>query len=76
LLDSVRKEMAITRLRAPDGHPADVAFLLGFSDVSTFYRAFRRWTGTTPAEFRRSAPVAAPANPLAAVANAVSGGGA
>jgi AraC-like DNA-binding protein len=31
-----------------------VAVMLGFSEPSTFYRAFRRWTGVTPAHFRRS----------------------
>lgn len=68
LLDSVRHEMATRRLGAPDGNPAEVAFCLGFSDVSTFYRAFRRWTGTTPAQFRRS--VAGEAKGLASEANA------
>jgi AraC-like DNA-binding protein len=31
----------------------DVAFKLGYGDVSAFYRAFRRWKGITPAEFQR-----------------------
>ena len=32
---------------------ADVARLLGYSDAAHFTRAFRRWTGTTPRDFRR-----------------------
>jgi AraC-like DNA-binding protein len=32
---------------------AKAAFLLGFSEVSTFHRAVKRWTGGTPAACRR-----------------------
>ncbi len=32
----------------------EVAFLLGYSEPSTFYRAFRRWEATSPHEYRRS----------------------
>lgn len=31
---------------------AEVSFLLGYSEVSTFYRAFKRWTGTVPRQWR------------------------
>jgi AraC-like DNA-binding protein len=34
---------------------ADIAQFLGFAEVSTFYRAFRRWTGLPPARWRRQA---------------------
>jgi AraC-like DNA-binding protein len=32
----------------------EIAFLLGFSDVSAFHKAFRRWTGRSPVEYRRA----------------------
>ena len=38
---------------------AEISFLLGFSEPSAFFRAFKRWTGVTPVEARRRA--AAPA---------------
>lgn len=52
LLDQLRRELAGRLLR--DGRVAipEVAFLTGFSELSAFYRAFKRWTGQTPAEFR------------------------
>jgi AraC-like DNA-binding protein len=34
---------------------AEVAFLTGFSEQSTFSRAFKRWVGQAPAQFRRTA---------------------
>lgn len=32
---------------------SEISFLLGFSEPSAFFRAFKRWTGTTPVEARR-----------------------
>lgn len=34
----------------------EISFLLGFSEPSAFFRAFKRWTGTTPLEHRRGGP--------------------
>lgn len=52
-LDAVRHELATVRLREPGSSVTDVAFLLGFSDVTAFTRAFRRWTGVTPVRYIR-----------------------
>lgn len=48
ILDEVRRELALHYLRDRTLGVTAVAFLLGYSDPSTFFRAFRRWTGTTP----------------------------
>ena len=53
LLDQVRKEMAHKYLLQLDGNILDTAFLLGFSDQSSFNHAFKRWTGKTPREYRQ-----------------------
>jgi AraC-like DNA-binding protein len=53
LADAVRREAAL-RLLASEATPIqEVAFVLGYQDVPSFYRAFKRWTGKTPAEQRR-----------------------
>lgn len=56
LLAEVRTSLAIRYLTERRESIAEVAFLLGFSEVSTFHRAFKRWTGETPAAYRRSTP--------------------
>jgi AraC-like DNA-binding protein len=52
-LDEVRRERAMTLLGEPDRKTSDIATELGFYDTSSFFRAVRRWTGTTPSELRR-----------------------
>ena len=39
-------------LNRPDIDVAEVAYLLGYEDSNSFYRAFRTWEGTTPAQLR------------------------
>ena len=53
LLDEVRSDLSRRYLRGPKLSVCEVAYLLGFSEPSAFHRAFRRWTGMTPREFRR-----------------------
>jgi AraC-like DNA-binding protein len=52
LLGQVRMEMALQYLQELDGNILDTAFLLGFSDQSSFNHAFKRWTGKTPGEYK------------------------
>jgi AraC-like DNA-binding protein len=53
ILDDVRRELAQRYLADVSLAISEVAFLLGFSHVTAFYKAFRRWSqGATPAEFR------------------------
>ena len=54
VLDDVRRELAQGWLVQSEMAIGEVAFLLGFSESSNFHRAFKRWTGQTPDEFRRS----------------------
>lgn len=50
LVDAIRRETAIAHLarRTPTG---EIAALVGYADVTAFHHAFRRWTGSSPAQF-------------------------
>ncbi|WP_084381915.1 AraC family transcriptional regulator [Pseudomonas mucidolens] len=52
LLNECRENLALQHLRDPDCSLAEISHLLGFADTSSFNRAFKRWTGMTPGQFR------------------------
>src|SRR6516164_6956250 len=52
LLDDTRRELAQHHLGQREVSLADAAYLLGFSDQSSFFRAARRWFGTSPRHYR------------------------
>ncbi len=53
-LDEVRRELAMRLLQDRTQTLAAIASTLGFSEPAPFFRAFRRWTGTTPRAFRNA----------------------
>lgn len=52
LVDDTRRDLALRHLENPRHSLSDITFLLGFSQQSAFTRAFKRWTGLSPAEYR------------------------
>ena len=52
VISEVRRARAEAYLRTPAISLAEVAFLLGYSEQSTFQHAFKRWVGVTPGDFR------------------------
>lgn len=54
LTEETRRELAEGLLKDERHSLSEVAFLTGFSEQSSFTRAFKRWLGTTPASYRKS----------------------
>lgn len=53
ILDECKKQLAKVMLKQAQSSLTDISFSLGFSDQSNFCRAFKRWTGVSPKQFRR-----------------------
>ncbi|MDR8052898.1 AraC family transcriptional regulator [Burkholderia cenocepacia] len=54
ILSDVRRERAKTCLASSEHSLAEIAFMLGYTEQSTFQHAFKRWTGMTPQQYRVS----------------------
>lgn len=53
LVDDVRRDLALRYLADEKFDLTEIAFLVGYSELSAFDRAFRRWTGSTPQQHRK-----------------------
>jgi AraC-like DNA-binding protein len=52
VLARTREDLARHYLRRGNLRTGEIAYLLGYDDTNSFYRAFRSWTGTTPETLR------------------------
>jgi AraC-like DNA-binding protein len=53
VVDQVRKDLTLQHIVNPEISTYELAGLVGFSESSSFFRAFRHWFGCTPKEWRR-----------------------
>ncbi|MFE8071914.1 AraC family transcriptional regulator [Marinobacteraceae bacterium S3BR75-40.1] len=61
VLADFRYRLARQLLATTDESIDEIVYLTGFSEPSTFYRAFKRWSGMTPIEYRKTAAMDMPA---------------
>jgi len=55
LVDNIRKSIALEYVRGTTYRLTDVAQMLGYTDPSSFTRAFKRWTDSSPMKIRNEA---------------------
>jgi AraC-like DNA-binding protein len=53
ILDEVRAELAMSYLEHTHLSVDQISDLIGFTETTTFRRAFKKWTGYSPSEFRK-----------------------
>jgi two-component system response regulator YesN len=53
-IETIRVEKAIQAIRKEHGPLSDIAFAVGFQDVTTFERVFKKYTNMTPRDFRKA----------------------
>lgn len=63
LLDEVRRDLAGKYVRDDTLDLMEITFLLGFSEESAFSRAFKRWTGWSPSDYRENSDAGGPTQP-------------
>lgn len=56
MVERTRRELALSYLRQRHLPLSEIAFLLGYSELSAFSRAVKRWTGTSPRKLREALP--------------------
>jgi AraC-like DNA-binding protein len=65
LVDETRRDLALRMIEDPRRSIGEITFELGFSQQSAFARAFRRWSGTSPTQYRESRPPLSARRPAA-----------
>ena len=53
ILDNVRKQLVIDYLESSSLNLEDIAAMVGYNDVSNLRRAFKKWTGKLPSDYRK-----------------------
>ena len=56
IVELVRRELALQYIDNRGLNLSEIGFLLGFSELAAFSRAFRRWNGKSPRAFRYGSP--------------------
>ncbi|MNR61324.1 HTH-type transcriptional regulator VirS [compost metagenome] len=57
LVEGIRRSLAEDYVARSDYSLTEIALLLGYSEASSFSRAFRRWTHSTPQQYRQCARI-------------------
>ena len=55
ILDKTRKDLALRYLTKSTLAIEEISHLLAYSDPNSFFRSFRRWTGSSPSDLRKTA---------------------